>query len=219
MDSQPSANTYVLLDRYRAGDPSALDALLQRYCPRIARIVRVRMGAALRRRADADDVLQAVFVRIVESIDSYQRRDDATWIDWVARLVQREVSNLARHHGAQKRDAARELPLHGTPDGSAVEVAASGSSVVGHVSRRELEALLDQCVAELSEDHREVILLREYAGHDWRTIAELTGRPTSEACQELHRRARRELHQRWQDRYQDRHQRFGPAAGDDQAAC
>jgi DNA-directed RNA polymerase specialized sigma24 family protein len=50
---------------------------------------------------------------------------------------------------------------------------------------------------ELSPAHREVIVLRDFAGCDWRTVAERMERPSAEACQELHRRARRELEQRY----------------------
>lgn len=198
MDSQSTANTYVLLDRYRAGDRAALQALLQRYYPRVACIVRVRMGAALRERTSEEDVVQEVFLRIVESIDSYERREDAEWIDWVARLVQNVLSNEARHHGAKKRVAAREVSMQASASGSGGSGfdVAGGSSVAGRAAQRELQELLEQCIGELAEDQREVVLLREYAGHDWRAVADKMGRVSAEACQELHRRARRELERR-----------------------
>ena len=199
MDSHSSATTHVLLDRFHAGDKSALQALLQRYYPRIACIVRVRMGAALRARETEDDVLQEVFVRIVESMDSYERRDDAEWIDWVARMVQNTISTLARHHDAKKRAAAREVSMHAIVPASsaaAFDVAADAPSVATQASERELQAMLERCLAELSDDHREVILLREYARHDWQTVADKMQRSTAEACQELHRRAQRELERR-----------------------
>lgn len=199
MDSQASANTYVLLDRYRAGDKSALQTLLQRYYPRVACIVRVRMGAALRERLTEEDVVQEVFLRVMESIDSYERREDAEWINWVARIVQNVISSQARHHGARKRTAAREVSMSasatGPASGPGFDVAAE-SSVAGQASRRELQALLEATLAELSEDQREVILLREYAGYEWRAVAEQMQRSSPEACQELHRRARQELEKR-----------------------
>lgn len=200
MDSQPSANTDVLLERHRAGDKAALQVLLQRYYPRIACMVRVRMGAALRQRETEDDVVQEAFVRIVESIDTYERRGDAEWIDWVARTVQNALINLARYHGAAKRKATREVSINASASASAsrtgFDIAADGSSIAGKASQRELQAMLEMCIAELAEDHREVILLREYARHDWQTVADKMQRSTPEACQMLYRRARRQLEER-----------------------
>ena len=83
---------------------------------------------------------------------------------------------------------------------SSWSIAAETTGVNSKVASRELEELVDQCLSELSPAHREVILLRDYTSLDWRSIAERLGRPTPEACQELHRRARKELGERVQQR-------------------
>ena len=44
-------------------------------------------------------------------------------------------------------------------------------------------------MTELSSDHREVILLRDYCGGAWDYVAEEMGRDNVHATQELHRRA------------------------------
>src|SRR5687767_12009336 len=51
-------STNVLLSRHRAGDAAALEALVRRYYPRVERIVRVRLGAALLERETVSDVVQ-----------------------------------------------------------------------------------------------------------------------------------------------------------------
>jgi DNA-directed RNA polymerase specialized sigma24 family protein len=53
--------------------------------------------------------------------------------------------------------------------------------------------LLETCVAELSEELRELIILREYAGASWEEIAKETGRPSPDAARMMHGKAMLEL--------------------------
>ena len=203
MDSQPSANTYTLLERHRAGDAAALETLIKRYYARIKRIVRVRMGTALLARETLDDVVQDVLVRIVESAEKYEQRDDSRWIDYVARLAQNEISNHARRDRAKKRGGgvAQAVQMHAeSASASQWDVPAETTGVSSKVACAEQAEIVDQCLSELADAHREVILLRDYADCDWRTVAELMQRPSAEACQELHRRARRALGEAFHER-------------------
>ena len=161
-------------------------------------MARVRVGGRLLQRETIEDVVQDVLVRVLRGLEGYEPRSDARWIDWVARLAQNEISNHARRASAQKRHGlALELESHAdsTADWQ-LSSPATGASTAA--MRREEAELVDSCLAELPEAHREVILWREYAGADWKTVAEEMNRPSAEACQELHRRARQELRRRLQ---------------------
>jgi DNA-directed RNA polymerase specialized sigma24 family protein len=48
---------------------------------------------------------------------------------------------------------------------------------------------MDDSLAELEEAHREVLLLRHYAGASWERTAELMGHPSPDAARMLHARA------------------------------
>ena len=198
---RPAENTAELLARHRAGDAEALRRLIELCYPRVERIVRVRLGSALRARETVADVVQDVFVRVLEGLDGYEPRSNARWIDWVARLAQNEISNHARHERAQKRESAlADLVRSHAHSAATWDIPADTTGVPSKVSRREEEELADQCLGELSEPHREVILLRDYAGGDFKSIAEMMQRPSAEACQELHCRALLELARRVQRR-------------------
>ncbi|MEO6595514.1 MAG: sigma-70 family RNA polymerase sigma factor [Planctomycetota bacterium] len=203
MEPEPEDHeqTYELLARYRTGDAAALQVLAERYYPRVEAIVRARLGAALLSRETVADVVQDVFVRIVESAHRFEQRGNARWIDYVARMAQNEIANHARRESAQKRGGALARLLRSQGDSiSLLDVADDATSVGSKVARAEQHAILLLCLGELAEPYREVILLRDYAGGDWRTVAEQMGRPSAEACQELYRRARRELGVRMQAR-------------------
>jgi RNA polymerase sigma factor (sigma-70 family) len=195
MDEQhPNQETFELIRRYRAGDPHALGILLQRYHPTLERIVRVRMGPALLAFTSVADVIQDTIVRVIKDIDSYQPRDDASWIDWVAKLAQHEIHNQVRARQARKRGggAAAAVGQIENPEPDVPDTATGASSVA---ARNELMDIVDRHAGELPTDQREVFVLRHYAGADWNAIAERMLRSVA-ACQELARRARLALAER-----------------------
>lgn len=61
---------------------------------------------------------------------------------------------------------------------------------IEELSRLERQEILDECVAELSPEYREVILLRDFAGASWEYITEQMGRVTPRATAMLHARAK-----------------------------
>lgn len=193
MTAEPTCLTVALLRRHRAGDADALQELLRRYYPRVERIVRVRLGRALATKTTVDDLVQDVFLRVIESLDTYEERDDAGWIDWVAKLVQREISNQARYHRAAKRDGPMARVVGADESERGPDLPADTTAVPSKVSRDELKAVVDACLTELPENHREVVLLRDYAGLEWPAVAERMSSPTVPAAQELYRRARKSL--------------------------
>ena len=74
----------------RNGDKQAWDALVERYAPLIWSICRRhRLG-----RADADDVGQSVWLRLVDQLDRV--RDPAALPGWIATTTRRECLRLLR---------------------------------------------------------------------------------------------------------------------------
>jgi RNA polymerase sigma factor (sigma-70 family) len=200
MSSTPSTDprlleTLVLIERHRAGSREALDELFRRYAQRVRRIVVVRMGAFLRSRAEVEDVVQETLLRAFQGLDSFEVREDAKLIDWMARIAENSLRNLFQHEHAQMRDAQREVALENLRDKAqssslAWDLVSPTSSPPEKLSAREMEEIVDSCLAELPEDQREIILLVDYASGDWDFVAERTERPTAGAAQQFHRRAR-----------------------------
>jgi RNA polymerase sigma-70 factor (ECF subfamily) len=184
-----------LLRRAQDGDDGAVDQLFGRYYERVRRIVRMRLSPVLRRRVDSGDILQETFIAAVGAFDRFEVRDEASFISWLARIAQRQVFAAADHHTAQKRDAGRDVPLVlGNATGRiGIDPAANGLSPLDEMSRTEQTTLVEDCIAELSEPHRELIILRDYAGASWESIAEETGRPSAAAARMMHATALIEL--------------------------
>lgn len=187
--------TRLLLSRAQEGNQEAYDRLFTRYYPRVLRIVRSRMGAALREHEEPEDIVQQTFVEAVRDLDSFESRSDAGLIHWFARIVENQIRRRAKHHGAQKRDHRREVVLRRIRDGLEsgaleLEPTANDTAIVDRVARLEQEEILDECLAQLSQDYREAIVMRDFAGGSWEWIANELGRPSAEAARQLHSRAR-----------------------------
>lgn len=204
-ETQASPGTVALVRRFQGGDRLALERLMERFYPRVQRIVAVRTGARLRGKLELDDVVQEVLLRALGGLQQFEVRPDGRLIHWLAKLAEREIANLANFHRAQKRDSGMEVSIDAmrsaAKDNSlGWDLVADTTYVSEKASRHELEKIVDECLEELSEPHREVILLRDYASADWDYIAEEMQRSSVGAVQQLHQRARAELSNKVQKR-------------------
>lgn len=187
--------SYELVDRAQGGDLEAYNRLFERYYERILHIVRIRLGPGLRRFVEAEDILQETFIAAVRTFDRFEMRHEASLIAWMARLAENKIREAADHHYALKRDRRRDRALVYVRDAMAsgslhMDLPAPIELPDQLASKKELTVLLEQCLAELSDDHKEVILLRLYHKGSWEWVAEQMGRPTAGAARELFRRAK-----------------------------
>jgi len=79
-----------LVTRARSGDKQAWDALVERYAPLVWSICRRHRLS----RADAEDVGQSVWLRLVEQLDNL--RNPAALPGWLATTTQRECCRVLR---------------------------------------------------------------------------------------------------------------------------
>ena len=173
-----------LVARAQSGDGDAKERLFARYYPRVFRVVRARMGVRLRALEAPEDIVQNTFLAALSALERFEAREDAALIDWFARLTENQLRTAAKHHGAEKRaqPAAPDAPA---PD----EPASREPSPLERLTHAEQARLLDECIAELPDDEREALVLRDHADASWALVAERLGRPTEGAARELHRRA------------------------------
>lgn len=177
--------TLELLARAKDGDKEALGRALARYAEPIRRIVRARMGKPLRRLVDSGDIVQEAIIVALRNWSSYDVRDEATLIKVLAKIAQRQVTDLADKAAAKKRDVKREISLNGTgsdDDAPGIDLPKEETSMLDRQIRRERQELLDDCLAELPEMQRELILLRDIACDSWQRIAVELGKPSESAA-------------------------------------
>lgn len=171
----------------RDGDPDARGELYVRSSTTVHRAIERRLGRALRRRVDADDVWQSVVLVTLSRLGTGRFDGERSFVAWLVRVAERRVLDEARRHRAARRDVRRERPL------ASVEAVASDSDEgqdtwVDAASRRVREA-----VSTLPHAERRAVELHSYDGRSYDEVAGALGLPRRGDARNLFRRALREL--------------------------
>jgi RNA polymerase sigma-70 factor (ECF subfamily) len=153
-----------LLDRYRAGDPRAMDALVDRHGASVYAFVRRTLGDT----AASEDITQEVWLRVVRHAGGFDGRSRfTTWLFTVTRNAC--MDHLRRK---QRRGGRRSAPA--PDDGFAFEdLAAPGPPLLEQVAHRELTEWVEEAVGQLPDAQREVFLLREQTDLTFTEVAGL----------------------------------------------
>jgi RNA polymerase sigma factor (sigma-70 family) len=138
-----------LVARARSGDKQAWDALVERYAPLIWSICRRhQLGAA-----DAADVSQSVWLRLVDQLDRV--REPAALPGWLATTTQRECRRVV-HTARESRPVAYVLDVENLPDELARPADQELLEAERHAALRQAFGALDpfsrQLVALLIQD-------------------------------------------------------------------
>jgi len=182
---EESRSDAELLFAFRKGDVAALDALVGRYQRQLHGYLRAMTGSW----ADADDLFQETWIRVVRNPGSFRGGAFNAWLWRIARNLL--IDRLRRFKPVVSLDDttgegtayAERTPAVGPEPGALAEAA-------------ELGRLIAVAVERLSPDQRDVFLLRTQAGLSFNEIAKLRRVPLNTALGRMHyamQRLRQEL--------------------------
>lgn len=166
-----------LITQIRAGDQSAFDEFLQTNRERLLRFVTRNMSDALRRKVEAEDILQEAFAHCARAFPEMDA-SDLDPLAWLHQVAERRTIDAHRHFfGAQKRDAGREVALgagRSTETSPALidMLIASFTSPSQAFARGQREQQLLDAIEQLPEDQREALRLRYVEDLPTKEIAE-----------------------------------------------
>ena len=178
-----------IVQRAKEGDHEAFRVLVERYQGRAYRLA-LRV---VRDEEQARDAVQDAFIKAYGSLDRFQGRSG--FYTWLYRIVMNQCLDRKRR---DKSD--RELEWDDVTAARAVQAPAAGGGAGegagpapdAAAERGELRQILAKAIAELPEDARRTIELREIDGLSYREIAEALGIPKGTVMSRLHY-ARRSL--------------------------
>ena len=161
----------VLLHAYRAGDVRAFERLVARYEKPIWNFLRRFVADA----ATAEDLLQEVFLRVVKSADEWRGAAKfSTWLYTIARNLTVDQSRRAVHRNAASLDG----PAHAGSDSTATlhdRLPSPDRRADDLASDRQTKRRIDEAVAALPAEQREVFLMREVMEMPFAEIATAVG--------------------------------------------
>jgi RNA polymerase sigma-70 factor (ECF subfamily) len=169
-----------LIERARREEPGALDRLLDSYRNYLRLLARTGLDVSLQGKADPSDLVQDALLKAAQRFDQFCGATDAELAGWLRQILARCLADFVRRYRTRGRRAGREQSLDQLLDRSsqAMEriLATNGTSPSASAERRDLGVVLSDVLAELSEDHREVIVLHHLEGLGWDEVARRLGR-------------------------------------------
>jgi RNA polymerase sigma-70 factor (ECF subfamily) len=143
-----------LVARAQVGDVEAFAGLFDHYHDPVYRYIRSRVG----RPSDAEDLTQTVFVKVLESLPRYESRG-VPFGGWLFRLARNTVIDFVRTQRIhQDFDVIEPRANQDPPPDAMVE------------QREQIEAV-GEALGALTDEQREVIALRFFAGLSAREAA------------------------------------------------
>ena len=168
-----------------AGCTDSFGQLVCKYQDRLFNTLVHVIGA----REEAEDVCQEAFVQSYVKLHTFA--GNSTFYTWLYRIAfNTMVSRRRRKRPVASVDVAREL--------AGVEPVDEAETVSDSLEREERSQYLYAAIADLSEEYRDVIVLREMEGQDYETISDVLCIPVGTVRSRLHR-ARSQLRDQLRD--------------------
>jgi len=172
----------TLLRRLRDRDEKAFTELVGLHRDRVFNIIFRMLG----NRHEAEDVAQEVFITVFKTIDTF--REESKFSTWLYRVAVNHTKNrikyLARRQD-RNRDELDEMShdANNATNGVPVRARQPDRALEG----AQMEVLLQEAIASLDDDHRQVVVLRDIEDLSIEEICEITELPDGTVKSRLHR--------------------------------
>ena len=195
----PGPLTSLHVHRAIDGDSESMSWLIARLNPLLIAQARWRLGPELRRTCDPADLVHEAWLVMLPRLDSLPPRDGRmtpVMLSFLSTTILRKAQNLLR------REARRRVHsidgIGGDDEAKAFDLGGPQSEVISAVIRREAGNQVRDALEELSEQDREVIVLRGIEQHDSDEVAEMLGLPRN-SMYKRYTRALKRLRERLPD--------------------
>ncbi|HSI78246.1 RNA polymerase sigma factor [Lunatibacter salilacus] len=154
-----------LIAQYRNGSEAAFELLVDRYRSRVYSTIFM----IVKEQGVAEDLLQDVFVKVVQTLNSDKYNEEGKFQPWLMRIGH----NLAIDHFRKMK----RYPSVVMEDGSNVfnTLMFAEENVEDIKVKEETHAMLRRLVDELPENQKQVLIMRHYMDLSFQEIAEQTG--------------------------------------------
>jgi RNA polymerase sigma-70 factor (ECF subfamily) len=175
---EPEIDEQELIARCQRGDLSAYEPLVNKYRDRV-----YAQAYNLTRNADdATDLCQETFVKAWKSLKNF--RGQSSFYTWLYRIATNLGIDLIR--SKEKNPTTQFDDALEKEETTENQPYAHQRLPSDDVMRKELGQCIDAAIAKLSPEHREVVVLREFEGLDYKEIAQSVGCSIGTVMSRLH---------------------------------
>jgi RNA polymerase sigma-70 factor, ECF subfamily len=151
----------ALLARWRSGDREALTALIERELSWIRSLARRRLGRLLRGKAETDDFVQDLLVRVLATKPGPDLLDEDGFRALLATILENVLRDQHDRFTAAKRAAGRERRLLSASAGQPPAEVARPSEMA---QLREWEDWIHRGMEQLAPEDRDLLRFRQWMG-------------------------------------------------------
>lgn len=158
-------NDTELVNLYRSGYEWAFEVLLKRHKSKVYTTIYL----IVKDRYIAEDLLQETFIKVINTIHDGKYNEEGKFIQWVSRMAHNMAIDYIRKEQrnpcfTMEDDLSSINSLH----------FAEHSTENNQIRTETLEELKN-CIAQLPEKQREVLIMRHYMNMSFQEIADATG--------------------------------------------
>lgn len=158
-----------LVKRVQRGDKTAFDLLVRKYQHRIGAVI----GRFVPDYAESQDIAQEAFIRAYRAIGNF--RGDAQFYTWLYRIA----VNTAKNHlvASKRRPPSSDVEAEEAEHYAGAQRLHDFDTPEHEMLRQEIAREVSETVAQLPEELRQAITLRELEGLSYEEIAEMMDCP------------------------------------------
>ncbi len=174
----------MLIRRLQERDERAFEEVIRLYQNKVFNLVYRMIG----NQEEAEDLAQEVFVTVFKSVDSF--RGEAKFSTWLYRIAANHCKNRMKYLGRRSYKQTGELDEAAEREAQNAQPSSLRPQVDGPdavLEGLQLERLVQEGIASLEEEHRELIVLRDVEDLSYEEIAEITGVELGTVKSRLHR--------------------------------
>jgi RNA polymerase sigma-70 factor (ECF subfamily) len=148
----------------RQGSRAALDRLLEACLPYLRMAAHRVLGAALRSRLDAADVVQETLIEACRDFPCFRGNTEKSFFAWLRQILHNNLTNERRRHiAAAMRSVRSEVPLNQMALSQLRDIAqGEWDSPSKQAQAQERSEALERALLQLPEKYRQVLLLRTW---------------------------------------------------------
>lgn len=170
--------TALLLERIRAGDERAVEALFRRYLQPLRRWAAGRLPQGARDLGDTQDLVQETLIQVFRRIEGFESRGPGALYAYLRESLMNRIRNEARR--VKRRGHATELDPELRDD--------AASPLEQAIGRQNTERY-ERALQRLQPIEREAIVARLELGCSYEEVATALAKPSAEAARKATKRA------------------------------